>query len=172
MGRQLLANIRNLLGYSTPKVYKQAGALALQLKKQAAHENKTLRAVGHSLGGGLTAVACAKAGIKGCAFSSAALGAKTMKRLTPEEKENAKNLVSNYLVEGDLLNNSRFTNAFRMEAKATIPGNRVIIKPKPGEYLKPFLARHSDSHKCYMEVLKAQSKEHNLSSEPPPEYLP
>ena len=150
---QGVANVKNFLGLSRPKIYKQAAEIACTLQEYLGQKSQ-LSITGHSLGGGMTAYACAKAGVEGRAFSSAALGRKTLNTLSDKEKERAKTLVTHYLVKGDMVNNSWLSNPFKMEFSPTMPGDRVIIKARSEAYPNAPFANHIYSHDCYMDHLK------------------
>ncbi len=153
---QVLADIKNLFGMSRPKIYMQAAEIAIQLKKELGN---SLNICGHSLGGGLAIFACAKADLKGQAFSTAALGKKTLAQLTQKEKLRAKEQVDNYLIAGDILNNSWTYDPFKKLFAPTIIGNRVIIVP---DHPIGIVKRHSYSHATLM----AYFASHAASSDP------
>ncbi|AMO55021.1 hypothetical protein GZ77_00235 [Endozoicomonas montiporae] len=151
---QIKADIRNFVGWSVPTIYRQAAELAGVIQGMAEREKMPLSLTGHSLGGGLAAYSAAKHGLKARTFSPAALGKKTLADLSQSQKTNANELIHNYLVTDDPVNNHWLSNPFRMMAKPTIIGKRSVIEEQPQTGENTMIGRHIWSHRHYMEVLK------------------
>ena len=151
---QIKADVRNFVGWSAPTIYRQAAELTQIIQKMANHKKMPLSLTGHSLGGGLASYSAAKFGLKARTFSTAALGKKTLANLTREQKNDANELIHNYLITDDPVNNHWISNPFRMITAPTIIGKRTVIEEQPVTGQDTMLGRHSWSHKHYMEVLK------------------
>ncbi|MDB2384294.1 hypothetical protein N9V90_00390 [Endozoicomonas sp.] len=145
------ADVKNYMGFSRPKIYKQAAEIAARLQAQYGHN---LVICGHSLGGGLATYASAKTGLKGYGFASAALGGTTLKTLTIEEKFRAKRCMEHYLIKGDPVNNMNLFEPFNKLVAPTIVGKRIII-PVSAAKLKGVTRRkvylHTKSHQLLAE---------------------
>ena len=150
------ADIRNLVGWNVPVIYKQAAKLTEVIAEMAKKQDMPVTLTGHSLGGGMAAYAAAKFGLKARTFSPAALGKKTLADLTDDQKASANKLIHNYMVINDPVNNHWLSNPFRMITAPTIIGKRSFIKKQPATGRTTLLGRHAWSHRHYMEVLKRE----------------
>ena len=151
---QIKADIRNFVGWNIPTVYRQALTVTEAIMEMASREGMPVSLTGHSLGGAMAAYSAAKFGLRARTFSPAALGKKTLADLTEQQKTDANNLIHNYMVTNDPVNNHWLSNPFRMIASPTIIGKRSLIRKQPATDQTTLLGRHIWSHRHYMEVLK------------------
>ncbi|KEI71576.1 hypothetical protein [Endozoicomonas elysicola] len=167
---QLKANWQNLTGQNIPDCYHQAAKL-VQLIKSMANSNTLLKRMGlddslgmlfltgHSLGGGLVQYSAPKNKVLGRTFSPAALGYKVLEDLTIEEKELARNgLVSNYLIDNDLITTPSGYGLWHKWLAPTVIGKRTIIHGNKTTGKNTLYGRHSWSHLHYMVALEHKKK--------------
>ena len=162
---QVAANLHNLIGTKVPKCYHQASEITKKVNALV-HDHDVMTTiginpstvnlviVGHSLGGAMVQYSSAKNEVSGYGFSSAALGKKTLKSLTVEQKRTANRLVANYLIDRDPLTTPIGYRVWHKWFAPTILGRRSIIKGVPETGQNTATGRHSWSHKHYMAALK------------------